>query len=311
MIDGPTPVPVRPSPAQGECFPGYLLRFADFFGTTAIGAAVDLGIIAADRPRMSPSALERLPADDMQRLATVLRLDPLQLSAMGTESLRNSVGEASDGHVSACDWRYKLHTPFCPMCMAEAPGVWHLDWQWPYAAVCPHHSVVLVGECPGCGRSPFLRWGRGATRWGVVPRLGHCMNAPVTPNGDSICGYELASAPALEVSRVDTAARQLLGSAMAGESICGRFATTQPDEFLADIRGIVLLAIIGGGHVDLARSSDVLAQAASVGVARRLARHEPSYIVKRDPPLPSEVAAFLTMAVDLLVDLDVAASVRP
>lgn len=299
------PLPARPSPSPGEAFPGYLLRLAHFFGTTLLGAIEDLGLLESERPALAPTLIEDLPPRFRGLAATRLRLDPAAIAGMGISAVAEAVGPAGDGFMSAHEWRYRHHTPYCPACMEEAPGVWHLAWQWPYAAVCAHHGVALVGECPGCHRPPFLRWGSGATRAGVMVDSTKCMNAgPGAPSKSGVtCGFPLSHAVAVEASERDVAARSIIDAALAGLPIRCHHGISSAGDFLADVRGAALLAIMAKGGVDLDESTPALQQAATAGAQRRAVRGEPTYVVKKHPPAPVEVAALITMAVGLFAPL--------
>lgn len=301
------PLPARPTPMPGEAFTGYLLRLGDFYGTTLLGVIDELGLMGSDRPALAPTLIEDLPPDLRELAATRLRLDPAAIEAMSIAAVAQAVGPAGDGVISAHEWRYRHHTPYCPVCMAEHPGVWRLDWQWPYAAVCPRHRVALVGECPGCHRRPFLRWGSGSTRAGVLVQAAKCMNAAadVRPKSGLTCGFDLACTETVPASGLDVAARSIIGAALAGMPIRCHHGISGAGDFLADVRGAVLLAMIGRCEVDLGGSTLELQRAAVAGAQRRRVRSEPMYVVKKHPPEPVEVAALITMAVGLFAPLEV------
>lgn len=82
---------------------------------------------------------------------------------------------------------------YCPDCLAESGGRWHLKWHAKTTMVCTIHNVVLLQHCPTCGSRPRLS----PTRTAQPIKGGPLRSGPCGPHG---CLPSLTSAHAPQVT---------------------------------------------------------------------------------------------------------------
>lgn len=82
---------------------------------------------------------------------------------------------------------------YCPDCLAESGGRWHLKWHAKTTMICTIHNVVLLQHCPTCGSRPRLS----PTRTAQPIKGGPLRSGPCGPHG---CLPSLTSAHAPQVT---------------------------------------------------------------------------------------------------------------
>jgi len=100
---------------------------------------------------------------------------------------------------SLSEWAYFSGSHFCPECLRESEGVWHLSWKLPWSFACIKHQALLHDHCPDCGQRPATGYRDGSLSpafIGKVPKPGFCTN--VLPpglasrgKGSTSCGCNL------------------------------------------------------------------------------------------------------------------------
>ncbi|WP_435238463.1 TniQ family protein [Streptomyces sp. YPW6] len=198
---------------------------------------------------------------------------------------------------------------FCPDCLAESDGRWMLSWRLGWSFACLRHHRLLADCCPNCGRVPRLRPRSGR----VIPKLGHCGNAPSTQSGSftSGCGLDLTQAYTLRLSTGHpvTAAQALITDIIdTGSATFGAFAfAPQPAAgALSDIRalsGRVLssLPIEGLAQRVPAEITDAHLAPGAAGMLA-VAGDRPGFMA---PPRAASAAAAVTVALSVLDQPDI------
>lgn len=92
-------------------------------------------------------------------------------------------------------WLMRLLRPlrwsrYCPRCLTESGGRWHVSWRLPWMTACPRHRVFLLSKCPRCGlqvrRRRFL-----VTR--ELPQTTACTNTTPVGWDGARCEMDLSS----------------------------------------------------------------------------------------------------------------------
>lgn len=122
--------------------------------------------------RISTHAVEglgtRLLPEIAANISSATGIDTDRLRAATMEHLYGSflwLSERTDGQRSAVvsklgTWSWQTGTRYCPDCLTEQPGVFHVMWRSPWTFACIKHRRVLLDTCPECHREIVEMRGR-------------------------------------------------------------------------------------------------------------------------------------------------------
>ncbi|AUM20293.1 TniQ family protein [Rhodococcus ruber] len=201
-MTGVRSLPIRVTPLPGEAIDSWLEAIAHRTGTafgdldTALREDSVAGRVR--RPSLWPV---HLPPRDVDAIAAAADLPAAAVEAMTLTrydgialSLNGRKGRATVGF----PWGRGRRSRYCPDCLAESGGRWHLRWRLGCVFACTEHRCLLADTCPHCGG--FQRHCRPNAR--AVPRPGRCAlrGVDADPRGRvARCGADLVSAPVLRL----------------------------------------------------------------------------------------------------------------
>lgn len=150
-------LPGQVMPLPGEALASWLRRYAEPFGI----APEDLFLQNIDVELTGRRDWCRRPHRHLvERLAQATGLDSLRIAnmtfaaSMGDEALddlRDRFSALRFRAASTMSSRQR-RMAVCPLCLADdAKPYVRRDWTAGWATICPDHSTVLLGDCPGCG----------------------------------------------------------------------------------------------------------------------------------------------------------------
>lgn len=145
--------PIRVPLREGESLTGWWVRLAHRYGVAPAGLFRELGMRI--RSYAPPRIAERLARPNRELNARTGTTTAARRAALAAE-------HAARQRYAGLVHRYQAQgipaaprgSRFCPTCLAE-DRLWRPDWLDPLAVSCPHHQVLLVEACPGCGQQPF------------------------------------------------------------------------------------------------------------------------------------------------------------
>jgi hypothetical protein len=138
--------------------------------------------------------------------------------------------------VAARGWTPAHGTQICPECLADT-GTWKTAWRLLLVTTCTHHRLVLVAECPSCGR-PFRDQRHSHLR--SVGAAAVCGN-PLGQGPLKQCQYDLTTLPTQQATREVLAAQVRIDAALTGEPVVVLGQPAGPAVFLADLRHLTTL----------------------------------------------------------------------
>ncbi|WP_018077079.1 TniQ family protein [Thiobacillus denitrificans] len=166
----------------GEALPGYLLRLAEANGYESIAALLRAAGINTRGLNMGYSSKLRTDAEALAILGRMAVGDPGHLSGHAAKVLDGPAFFMRECRVDS-DALLHERVQVCPQCLAE-DGYIKEELELAPVTVCSTHKVLLVDECPDCGRS--LDWKRSS-----LMACGHCgadlRMATPTPVGADVC----------------------------------------------------------------------------------------------------------------------------
>ncbi|GEL98131.1 TniQ family protein [Cellulomonas terrae] len=251
-----TALPVSVEPIRGEAIDSWLERLADLNGLSTAELMRAVAATVGGRVRFltlapDPKVVEHLArlggvtAETVQSMTLAAHPGAVDLTGLDGERARESFRR-----ISARGWVSGHGTQLCPACIGQ-DGVWRLAWRLPIVATCVRHRLLLLTECPACGR-PFRDQGHSPLRPAGAATL--CGN-PIGAGPASHCPQPLASldsdsapAPAVDAQvRIDLALDDhvvsVLGVAVVGAS------------YLVDLRHLTTLLT----HLGTKRGTDTVA----------------------------------------------------
>jgi hypothetical protein len=236
-------LPVSVPPQPGESVDSWLEHLADANGLTTaqlLGLARRHGVSTRFLTLApSPETITRLAAlarisDDLVYAATLAAYDGTALDLTGLDPHDRH----SSRQVAARGWTPAHGTQICPACLADT-GAWKAAWRLFLVTACTEHRVVLVADCPSCGRLFRDQRHSHLRRVGAIPVCGN----PLGQGPLAQCQYDLTTlAPTPAAPAVlDTQAR--IDSALAGEHIAVLGQPAEAAAYLADLKHLTTLLL--------------------------------------------------------------------
>lgn len=197
-------LPIRVAPLPGEAIDSWLEAIAHRTGTTF--GDLDTALrpddsTAADRGRRPSRWPMHLRPNDVDTIATAADLPTTTVEAMTLaryDGIALSLADGKGRSAVGWPWGRGRRSRYCPHCLAESGGRWHLQWRLGCVFACLDHHCLLADTCPDCGS--FQR--RSRPLRGLVPSPGHCAHRSADtarPPGFARCGADLTSAPVLRL----------------------------------------------------------------------------------------------------------------
>ncbi len=228
------PVSVQPRPE--ESVESWLEHLADANGLTTAQI-----LTAIRRTGASTRYLTLAPSPEtIARLAAFARVDEKDVYAATLASFDGTALDLtgldpadrySYRQVAARGWTPAHGTQVCPACLADT-GAWKTAWRLLLVTACTDHGLVLVAECPSCGR-PFRD-----QRHSHLRRVGAatvCGN-PLGQGPVKQCQHDLTDLPREPASPAILATQARVNSALTGEHVMVLGQLVQPAAYLADLR---------------------------------------------------------------------------
>jgi hypothetical protein len=167
------------------------------------------------------------------------RAESRGLACCGPRSVLCCRSWRSYRQVAARGWTPAHGTQICPACLADT-GAWKTAWRLLLVTACTDHGLVLVAECPSCGR-PFRD-----QRHSHLRRLGAatvCGN-PLGQGPVKQCQHDLTTSRGEPASPAVLATQARINSALTAVrtfSVLGELA--KPAAYLADLRHLTTLLL--------------------------------------------------------------------
>ncbi len=237
------PLPVSVTPRTGESIESWLEHLADANGLTTAQL-----LILVRRDGVSTRYLTLAPAPGtISHLAALARVDPdavaaTTLAAYDGTALDLTGLDVDDRHsfrqVAARGWAPAHGTQICPACLADT-GTWKTAWRLLLATACTRHGIVLVAECPSCGR-PFRDQRHShLRRVGATPVCGN----PLGQGPVKRCQHDLNTSTAAPASPAVLEAQRRIDAALAGDHVTVLGEPAKPAAHLADLRHLTTLLL--------------------------------------------------------------------
>jgi hypothetical protein len=249
-------LPISVPPRPEESVESWLEHLADANGLTTAQLLATIRLTGATTRYLtlapSPETVARLAA--LARVdrrdvfaATVASFDGTALDLTGFDP----ADRYSYRQVAARGWTPAHGTQICPACIAET-GVWKTAWRLLIVTACTEHGLVLVAECPECGR-PFRD-----QRHSHLRRIGAatvCGN-PLGQGPVKQCQHDLTSLPRQPASPAILTTQARINSALTGEHVSVLGEPAKAAGYLTDLRHLTTLLL----HLAGQPAADDLAQ---------------------------------------------------
>lgn len=142
--------PLQVEPLEGESIDSWLEATALASGLT-VGALAAAGGLSTNA---TPSWRNWLPPAQALALAAATGLPTSSLHAM-TLSRYDGLALILAPETHRLDLNFSFGplswSRFCPACIRETAGRWHLAWRLGWSFACLRHNCLLVDVCPDCG----------------------------------------------------------------------------------------------------------------------------------------------------------------
>ena len=301
-------LPISVPPRPDESVESWLEYLADANGLTAAQLLATIRRTGATTRYLtlapSPETIARLAAlarvDEQQVYAATLAFfDGTALDLTGLDP----ADRYSYRQVAARGWTPAHGTQICPACIADT-GAWKTAWRLLLVIACTDHGLVLVAECPSCGR-PFRD-----QRHSHLRRVGAatvCGN-PLGQGPVKQCQRDLVALPREPASPAVLATQARINSALTGEHVTVLGQPAKPAAYLADLRHLTTLLLHLAGQPGADGLAPWVADLSLVA-ADRTSTRGPRWGLRPpdDPALRGQVLATAD-AILAADDLDTAAS---
>lgn len=267
-----TVLPISVPPRSEESVESWLEHLADANGLTTAQLLATIRRTGASTRYLtlapSPETIARLAAlarvdEKVVYASTLASFDGTALDLTGLDpSDRYSYRQ-----VAARGWTPAHGTQICPACIAET-GAWKTTWRLLLVTACTDHGLVLVIECPSCGR-PFRD-----QRHSHLRRVGAatvCGN-PLGQGPVKQCQHDLAALPREPAWPSILATQARINSALTGEHVMVLGQLAQPAAYLADLRHLTTLLLHLAGQPGADGLAPWVADLALVAADRTSAR---------------------------------------
>jgi hypothetical protein len=236
-------LPVSIPPRPGESIESWLEHLADANGLTTAQLLAATGRGRAGNRYLtlapSPETIARLAAlarvdEDRVYAATLASFDGTALDLTGLDP----ADRYSYRQVAARGWTPAHGTQICPGCLADT-SAWKTAWRLLLVTACTDHRVVLIAECPSCGR-PFRD-----QRHSHLRRVGAgtvCGN-PLGQGPLKQCQHDLTTLTTTPASPAVLATQGRIDAALAGKTVRVLGQPAKPAAYLADLRHLTTLLL--------------------------------------------------------------------
>ena len=236
-------LPISVPPRPEESVESWLEHLADANGLTTAQLLATIRRTGATTRYLtlapSPETIARLAA--LARVekkdvyaATLASFDGTALDLTGLDP----ADPYSYRQVAARGWTPAHGTQICPACLADT-GTWKSAWRLLLVTACTDHGIVLVAECPACGR-PFRD-----QRHSHLRRVG----------ASTVCGNPLGQGPVMQCQHDLTslsrepallavlATQARIDAALTGGSVSVLRHEVEPAAYLTDLRHLTTLLL--------------------------------------------------------------------
>ncbi len=236
-------LPISVPPRPEESVESWLEHLADANGLTTAQLLATVRRTGASTRYLtlapSPESVARLAAlarvdEQVVYAATLASFDGTALDLTGLDP----ADRYSYRHVAARGWTPSHGTQICPACIADT-GAWKTTWRLLLVTACMDHGLVLVAECPSCGR-PFRDQRHSHLRRVGAARV--CGN-PLGQGPVKQCQRDPAALPRAPASPAVLAVQARINSALTGRSVPVLGQLAKPAAYLADLRHLTTLLL--------------------------------------------------------------------
>ena len=236
-------LPISVAPRPDESVESWLEHLADANGLTTAQLLATIR-----RSGASTRYLTLAPSPEtIARLAGLARVDEKDVYAATLASFDGTALDLtgldpadrySYRQVAARGWTPAHGTEICPACIADT-GTWKTMWRLLLVTACTDHGLVLVAECPSCGR-PFRDQRHSHLRRVGAARV--CGN-PLGQGPLKQCQHDLTALPREPAAATVQATQARLDAALAGRSVPVLGQSAEPAAYLADLRHLTTLLL--------------------------------------------------------------------
>ncbi len=205
--------------------------------------------------------------------------------------------------VAARGWTPAHGTQICPACI-DTTGAWKATWRLLLVTACTDHGLVLVAECPSCGR-PFRDPRHSHSR--RVGAAAVCGN-PLGQGPVKQCQHDLTALPTAPASPLVLATQDRINAALAGRNVPVLGQQTKPAAYLTDLRYLTTLLLHLAGQPGAEGLAPWVADLAAVAADRTSTRGPRWGMRPPDDPALRGKALATADAILAADDLDTAAT---
>ena len=143
-----TRFPLTSSPLPYESLDSWLEYLADLLNCSVRTVLRESGIKISARAGFTSSAND----DFVNKLAAATGAAPEAIRGATLHRYPNLIANGNVNQMHATG----TTAGYCPGCLSESGGRWHLNWHVKTSMVCTIHNTVLLQHCPTCGCRPRL-----------------------------------------------------------------------------------------------------------------------------------------------------------
>lgn len=192
-MSGMHTLPIRLAPLPGESFISWMEASAHRNGVDLREQLVAVGLHRHRQPVVDHTIF--LLDREAESVAAATGVGVRRLHATTLRTYAGHAVELNEAHRAVNRlrlWGAGRAGRFCPRCLAERGGRWHLRWRLPWAFACTRHRLLLPHACTSCGKQ--VRAGKISI---TASAPGHQCSSKEDGRAGRFCGADLTLTPAV------------------------------------------------------------------------------------------------------------------